>query len=63
MVNRDEQLTPREPQDWTLIGHETLASRDLAVATLRIDPQQYEQRIDELRIGRTWASVTAPVSQ
>lgn len=63
VFGREEELTSLEPQDWTLVGHEALATRDLAIATLHIDPQQYEQRFDELRIGRTWASVTASMSQ
>ncbi|MCP4787288.1 MAG: FecR domain-containing protein [Fuerstiella sp.] len=63
VLDRDEPLTVREPYDWTLIGCESLASRELAIATIHFGAQQYEQRIDEVRIGRTWASVTAPLSQ
>ncbi len=62
VLDRDEPLTAHEPYDWTLIGCESLASRELVIATIHFGAQQYEQRIDELRIGRTWASVTAPLT-
>lgn len=55
----EEPVSTREPASWTVVTPSIDSDDSFRLMSLRFNCKQ-EQRIDEIRIGSTWASVTHP---